>query len=77
VFNLNTWEFLVSQPMPALGTMKNAIGAIKNLFEHYERDGKYGKKGDWAFPGRVVTVMPFSNPLKTVLSEVGNPDFEE
>lgn len=77
VFNLNTWEFLVSQPMPALGTMKNAIGAVKNLFEHYERDGRYGKKGDWAFPGRVVTVLPFSNPLKTVLSEVGNPDFDE
>lgn len=77
VFNLNSWEFLASQPMPALGTIKNAIGAIKNLFEHYARDGKYGKKGDWAFPGRVVTVLPFSNPMKTVLSEVGNPDFED
>jgi hypothetical protein len=70
VFNLNTWEFLVSQPMPALGTLNGAINAIGGLFDHYARDNKYGEKGDWAFPGKVIEVLPFKNPLKNTLSMV-------
>lgn len=59
LFNLSSWEFLASQPMPALGTLKNLVDAIDGMFSFYVRPGKYGDTGDWMFPGKVYQILPY------------------
>lgn len=73
--NLSRTKNTIAKPFPIMGTVSNFVDALQGLTEFYTRDSKFGKKGDWMFPGKLLTVLPYNNVVKGAVSEIANPDY--
>lgn len=70
VFNLDSWTFLASHPNPSLATINNVLDASGHLLSTYQQAGKYGKKGDWMFPSKIMNSLPYNHLYRDVYSAV-------
>jgi hypothetical protein len=75
LMDLSRTKSTIGKPFPALGTVANFFDAVTSLTKFYESDGKYGKEGDWMFPGKLLNVLPYNRAVSPVVQEIANPDY--
>lgn len=75
LMDLSRTKSTIGKPFPALGTVANFFDAVTSLTKFYESDGKFGKEGDWMFPGKLLNVLPYNRVASGVVQEIANPDY--
>lgn len=77
IYDLDNYNFILDSPIPIAGTMMDMMNATYQVSkvvvgsgEQYQRDAKYGQKGEYKAPVMIVNLLPGHRLIKDIFYEL-------
>lgn len=71
MYNLNTYEYLLTSPMPGMHTATSLIKTMEQAFDTYGAKGYYGNKGDFKIVHNSFKLLPYHKIIEIPVNVFG------